>query len=994
MFTSISSPEISELLECSSINEFSNHLPNNKQKLNIVHINIRSIVKNFSLVLQFIDSSKINIDVIILTEVGISKNSNLIQFFNIIGYEMYHKLREQRRGGGIVMYVKCTNNFQIMDNVTLNHCEYIIGHLTTSYHYTTSICAVYRPPNNSKHLFIRELKELLCKDTFKHSDLYLLGDVNIDLKLKDNIRDYYISCLAECGLTSAISDYTRIEKRNDIITRSCIDHIFVRSRSLDLYSAALGAVWADHRMIVLSCIGGGAQSVVQDVVKVKELFDYNKLKQKIGAIDWNLVDSMQCPLEIYSYIKNSFDYCYEQSKYSKIINTNSKRNKELWINSKINNMCRKRDLLFTQWKQDINNKTLRLQYNKQRNKTKKVIDKSRNQYYFNLINENKMNKKKMWEILNTLSGRICKSVDEAIIKAFKKNNLTINTIANNFSKGFSENVNKILPKCDIKLIPESEYMPPINKSMLFKNPTVRNVSTIIKNLNVNKSAGADGIRCVDVKVVSDKISKAIAKLIKTSIQVGEYPQELKSGIVRPVYKNGSHSNYENYRPVTILPVIDKVVEKYVCQQIQNFYIENDVISGSQYGFQPNKSTSILLSKFTDEINHHLNDKKHVILLFIDFSKAFDTLRHDTLINKLDNAGVRGPILNWCKDYLRNRTCRVKISNEHSDVAVVTTGTAQGSVLGPLHYLTYVNDMENFIKNCSVYQYADDTCLVAADKDLSKAEQSIQNDFDNLCKWSHDAGLVINAGKTKTIHVRSNHLLNSNEPVTIVAHDHQCLHKSDKVRLSSLGCKCEPLEQVTNYKYLGLIVDDRFNWGNHIDSICDKLRAMLAKFAIIKYKVPFKILLNLYNALAESIISYGITSYGRTFKTYIDKIYNLQLRLLKIIIPNNVRKKLYDGDDVTGFFKYCKILPVHTKMRKLLLIEQFTNKNLQVKFNHRIATRLAAQSKLVVPSFKNYYGKRTVAYLIPTLINDVPTKIQSEITNSNYKYKYRQFFNSL
>lgn len=379
-------------------------------------------------------------------------------------------------------------------------------------------------------------------------------------------------------------------------------------------------------------------------------------------------------------------------------------------------------------------------------------------------------------------------------------------------------------------------------------------------------------------------------------------------------------------------------------------------------------------------------------MFIDFSKAFDTLRHDTLITKLDNTGVRGPLLNWCKDYLKNRKYRVKLENSLSDEIVVSTGTAQGSVLGPLHYLAYVNDMENVIEKCSVYQYADDTCLIAASKDISEAETCIQTDFTNLCKWSHDVGLVINSAKTKIMHVRSNHLPNVDRPLQVVAHAHECLHST---KSAIIKCNCDLLEQVTALKYLGLIIDNRFNWSQQVESICVKLRALIAKFAILQYKVPFPILLNMYKALVESIVSYGITSYGRTFKTYLDKIYNLQLRILKIIIPNKTKQKLYKKDyNHIELFKFCKILPIHTKIKMLIIIEQYHNKQVQININHKTITRKITQTKLRIPHVTNYYGKRSNKYLVPTLINEIPESTRALITEENYKRTLKKYFENV
>lgn len=348
---------------------------------------------------------------------------------------------------------------------------------------------------------------------------------------------------------------------------------------------------------------------------------------------------------------------------------------------------------------------------------------------------------------------------------------------------------------------------------------------------------------------------------------------------------------------------------------------------------------------------------------------------------MESSGLRGNLLAWCKDYLRNRSYQVRVGDAYSDSINVTEGTAQGSVSGPLHYLTYVN---NLIKRCTVYQFADDTCLMAADKEPLIAQNQIQDDFTAICKWSHDSGLVINRDKTKVIHVRSSHNhCPGRESVKVVSHCHDCLHSNNCTK------DCQLIEQVTQHTYLGLVIDNRFNWAKHIDKTCNKLRAIMAKFYIIKCKIPNDILLTLYKTLVESIISYGLSSYGRTYKTYLDQIYNIQYRLIKLIVPHKIKTK-YSGDP-DGLFKYCGVLSIHKKVELNLLIEQYFRTDIQILKSHTTVTRSITQKKLNIPKTNNIYGKRTSYYLIPYLINNIPTEIKNKINKKNINNILSKYF---
>ena len=625
----------------------------------------------------------------------------------------------------------------------------------------------------------------------------------------------------------------------------------------------------------------------------------------------------------------------------------------------------------------------KLQYNKARNFANKTIEKEKNNYLRTEINKNKQNPKQLWQLINKITGKVTSSLDNLLLSAFEKKLKQPIDIANGFAQTFSKNVKNILPKCDKPVIKNNYYRNPINVSMRLQKPNIENIEKIIKSLRSDKAPGIDGIRAIDVKAICNKLSPVIAKLINMSIQTGKYPEQLKTGVVRPIFKKGSRLDFDNYRPITILSTINKIFEKYLCNQIHKYYKCNNVITDKQYGFQPRKSTIQLLSKFTNSVNKHLNDRKHVFVAFIDYSKAFDTLRHDTLIERLEDCGIRGSLLQWCQDYLANRSYLVKVGDAFSNKVTVTEGTAQGSVLGPLHYLTYVNNLPNTINQCEIYQFADDTCLLAADDDHSKALQMLQNDFTTLTKWSHDAGLVLNANKTKVMYVSSSKN-RSKQKVNIIVHDHNCLHRD-----TLAACKCNPVELVNKQTYLGLVIDDRFKWTEHIKYVCDKLRALLAKFTIIKHKIPYAILLLLYKSLGESIISYGLSSYGLTFKTHLNAIYELQLRILKIIVPRKIKE--YFKEDYRNLFSYCKIIPIHEKVKYMVLQENYFKRDLQIKPVHHKMTRGAANPKLITPRYNNSYGKNRLDYKIPQLVNELPNSLITSLNTKNLKTKLIHYF---
>ena len=256
------------------------------------------------------------------------------------------------------------------------------------------------------------------------------------------------------------------------------------------------------------------------------------------------------------------------------------------------------------------------------------------------------------------------------------------------------------------------------------------IKKIISELDDSKQPGLDGIRARDLKLLKDKISKIITKLVNISLVTGQVPNNLKISIVRPVNKKGDHLLLSNYRPIAIMCVIEKIIERCIYLKLTNYLQQHGIINKFQYGFQKNKSTSDLLSLFSNYVNSKLNDNHHIVALFVDFSKAFDTINHEKLIIALENAGVRGPMLTWFCNDLLNRHYLVKVGFNYSFKMPYNHGVPQGSILGPVLYLIYVNSMIENLKKCQSYMYADDTVLMSSHKDIVVAERRLLNDFNN------------------------------------------------------------------------------------------------------------------------------------------------------------------------------------------------------------------------------------------------------------------------
>ena len=296
-------------------------------------------------------------------------------------------------------------------------------------------------------------------------------------------------------------------------------------------------------------------------------------------------------------------------------------------------------------------------------------------------------------------------------------------IAEKFADGFQNEVDKTVHCCDVILLKEA-YKTNVANTMFVAEVTDDEILRILKNLNGNKGAGADRIRPKDLKQNAELLTPTITKLINLCLTNGKIPDKLKTAIVRPIFKKGNKSEYENYRPISILSTIEKILEEVVVTRITSYIRKLNIINSNQYGFQKTKNINQLLGNFSNFLNKSMSSNTYSVVLFIDFTKAFDTIPHKKLVECLKNIGIRGNFLNLLADYLKNRTFETRIGNSFSTKKPLKYGVPQGSKLGPLMFILCANDLLKQFKHEHIFAYAEDTAVAVSHKNLRDAIKAI------------------------------------------------------------------------------------------------------------------------------------------------------------------------------------------------------------------------------------------------------------------------------
>ena len=388
------------------------------------------------------------------------------------------------------------------------------------------------------------------------------------------------------------------------------------------------------------------------------------------------------------------------------------------------------------------------------------------------------------------------------------------------------------------------------------------IAQIINGFNRSKSCGPFSIPTKILKEFSQHLISPLTTIVNKSLEEGTFPKLLKSASVCPIFKKNDKTKCANYRPISLLSNISKVFERIMYNRIENFLDDFDVIYKLQFGFRKKYSTNHALLSIVEQIRSNLDNKAFSCGVIVDLEKAFDTVNHKILLGKLDHYGIRGNANKWVNSYLTNRTQCVNTNGFTSEYLNVSCGVPQGSILGPLLFIIYINDMHKAFDKCMVHHFADDTNLLFSHKNPKIIKKVMNNELRFLFEWLCANRLSLNVGKTEFILFRPPRIkLESRIVLTL---NHTKIHASYKI------------------KYLGLLLDDRLTWKAHICELSKKLSRSVGMLFKIRDFCPKSVLRSLYFSIFNSHLSYGLPAWGNADKLYLEKINLIQKKAIRAI----------------------------------------------------------------------------------------------------------------
>ena len=976
----------SEYYSCEHFNQkFSRSKAN--IELSVFHLNIRSLNSKQHNFVTFMSLLDVDFDVIILSEVW---TTNVEFYHNIFdGYSFFSDLPITSSVGGIGFFVKkslsckprtdlnlpksatfkCENLFfEIIKNKT----KYIVG-------------GIYRHPNQAIKEFCDILEPTLSKISKGKTPAFIAGDINIDLiKAEANkVTSDYLNCLIMHSFLPIVLLPTRITDNSATV----IDHIYYfegknKKKDFTLNSGNLYCDISDHlpNFALLRNYPRHINLDNRPFIRMHTVKNKLAFSNELSSVNWsdimyNSLNVDNCYNAFVSRLTEMYDKHFPLIRQSRRAYKNKK-----WISRGLRISSMRKIKLYEKWictKSDLD-KCNYLSYKKVYSK---VLRKAQIEYYNNLFDSKINSMKSIWSNLN----RVC-SINKNKKSCTVINKLLIdgNEIVEpaNISKAFNSyfcRVGENLVR-DVPIVLSKDYTNflglPIRNSIFVENVSAAELLGVIGSLKGNKSCGPDGISSELIKDNANILCDPLLYLFNLSLSQGVVPQQMKIAKIIPIFKKGDVHLTSNYRPISLLSIFNKLLEKLVYKRLYSFLDKHNLIYSYQFGFRKHHSTSMALLEVIDSCYKNLDVNNKVLGIFFDLQKAFDTVNHKILLHKLYHYGIRGSMYNWLQNYLSGRQQFTVVNGISSDLSSITFGVPQGSCLGPLLFLLYINDINNAVDDNKLKLFADDTNLFLFDHNLSSLETRANSCLAKMELWFNVNKLSLNVEKTS---------------YTLFSHR---MKKSIDCSLN-LFINKQLINKVNCCKYLGVFIDSALKWDDHIDYLYKKL----IKFTSIFYKMrdilPRACLYKLYYSFVHPHLLYGIEVYANASKSSLDRLLKLNNKLLRILFNKDF------STPVNELYVSVNILPIPIlhEMQLLVLIHKclfhkkflptvFQNYFIENNVLHSHGTRQNAD--LHIAPAKSNYGLKQTAHRGSKLWNCLPSQLKCFSTIFCFKKQIKTF----
>ena len=591
------------------------------------------------------------------------------------------------------------------------------------------------------------------------------------------------------------------------------------------------------------------------------------------------------------------------------------------------------------------------------NKITHLKRKLKKMYYSDKINSYEGDPRKIWKVMKDVTNTedIKDKIEPSLMNQDK---------ANTFNNFFATVGTKIQEKLNIKT-PVTDFNPETG-NFSFQEESEENIIKLIDRLKTNIAVGVDDINVRLVKDTKHTIAKSLKQLVNISYKTSTFPNSMKRAIVKAIHKKGETDDPANYRPLSILPIISKIFERSAVNQLVQYLEGKKLLTHIQHAYRRGHSTQTCLNEIVNYI-YEENDKGNIVgIASLDLSKAFDSINHDLLLLKLNKLGLCVNSLKWCRSYLTNRKQQTKFTKYTSSTETVTSGVPQGSILGPILFICFVNDLPEIFKNCKIMSYADDTQILVTAKTAKQIKKKIETLIKQAQLWYTENSLLNNASKTEVIAISN--------------------RKIDETFVVNITENGKPVELTpkSSIKVLGVHIDNRLNWNKQVNEVNKKARYATRNLQRTFNILPFKCKLALYNSLVASHFNYADTVWGGLSVKNKNKLQRTQNTVIKSMLGMKFK------DSSEEALKKANLLSLDDK-RKVhdavyvhkALAGTLPDQVNQQYLKHRSSTSLRSAEKqtLNIPKHTHEKYKNSPLYRTIAAWNASPTDIRKKETTT-------------